>query len=120
MNNLLLLAETADQSTLDNLSVSGISSIIGMGIVFLVLALLIGCIYLFSYVLSRIESSKDCSVADNVEQIVEAPEVKPLEIMADRPDEDAKRIVAAITAALAVAAFDRPNVRFVVRKIRKL
>ena len=108
---------------LENLGLSSISSLIGIGIVFLVLALIIGSIYLLNIILNIIEERRNQSSvpAEVKTKQTEAVEEKQPEIISEIiSEEDNKKIVAVITAALMVSAFDKPNVRFIVRKIRKV
>ena len=105
---------------LENLGISAISSVVGIGIVFLVLALIIFAIILLNKVLSAFEENKKDKIA-KVEQVSIPEPIKAPEVVCENVnDEDQKRIIAAITAALMVSAFDKPNVRFIVRKIRKV
>lgn len=121
MDNIAILISSGSKpNMLENLGTSTIASVIGMGIVFLVLALLIVCIMLLSKVLSGFETQKEnkentVEIAQQ-EQIIDAPVVVENTVTSD----EQKRIVAAITAALTIAAFDKPNVRFIVKKIRKI
>ena len=102
---------------LENLGLSSIASLIGISIVFLVLALIIGSIMLLNFVLSTLESRKNKTKETKV-QVSEKKE--PEIIIENATQEDKKRIVAVITATIMVSAFDKPNVRFIVRKIRKI
>ena len=108
---------------LENLGISAISSVVGIGIVFIVLALIIGSVLLLNYVLNKLEDNKSneqAKASENVVEEVSTPEQSQSVVVENVPDEDQKRIIAAITAALMVSAFDKPNVRFIVRKIRKV
>ncbi len=111
----------ANSTFLDKLSTSGISSLIGIGIVFTVLAVLVGAITLINIILDKIENKnnqndKTLEKSKTVVPVVEVPESVSQEVSADEQN----RIVAAITAALTIAAFDKPNARFIVKKIRKI
>lgn len=120
-NTYILTAFTGENQTtiLDRLGISGIASIIGMGLVFLVLALLIVCIILLNNLLNKFEKNKGSQIDTtvNVKNTSPTPTIIVNDVVSS---DEQKRIVAAITAALTIAAFDKPNTRFIVRKIRKI
>lgn len=115
--NYLLSFTLIDKNTpfIERLSLSGISAIVGISIVFAVLALLIGAILLLNRILDKLENKPK----EKTETVVPAPVVEiaePVQIATS----DNTKIIAVITAALTVAAFDKPNARFIVKKIKKL
>ena len=115
MNNSLILNDI-----LESLGLSASASLIGVGIVFLVLALIIGSVMLLNLVLNILENKKSKALKVKVQEVQESKKVEPVVEIVGVSEDDKKRIVAVITAAIMVSAFDKPNARFIVRKIKKV
>ena len=97
------------------LSYGGITTGIGLFIVFLGMSILIGLLVLMAQIFKSVDKKK--KAASEAEKPVETP-VPVQEVLEEEPEMDQSKLIAVIAAA--IAAFDGGNKSLVVKSVRRV
>ena len=109
--NLMLLTETTETPLTQKLLDGGLVALIGVAVVFAVLAIIWLSLVLFKYFMHDLPSKRKATTP--VKEIVEAP--APVDYAS--ADEE---IIAVIAAAIAVAESENANLKFKVVSFRRI
>jgi len=96
---------------------------IGLAVVFTMLAILIACIMIMSWIFNKIKKAKEEKAKAKAAAVAPAPVEAPAPVQAVQPEPEMEEVndaqlIAVIAAA--IAAFDNSGKSLVVRKVRRV